>query len=70
MRRDSPRELATDIEKLTESTATQSDEPGHLVVYEHPETGDWYNSRGCAGDPLDDDDVDPGDGDCTRCWLY
>ena len=59
MTRESRRELATDIEQLSESTATQSDEPRHQIVYEHPETGDWYNSQDCAGEPLDDDDVDP-----------
>jgi hypothetical protein len=56
MRRGSRRELAKDIDDLSDGAATQSDEPGHLVVYEHPETGDWYNNRDCTGAPLDDVD--------------
>lgn len=49
MTRRSKRELEREVEELT--TETSGDSHGPLVVYEHPDTGEWIDMDGRVVDP-------------------
>ena len=51
MRRDSPRELAATLDEL--ATEAGVDERDTVIVWENPDTGDWY------ADPDDDEPIPP-----------
>ena len=56
MTRPSKREIERAIENLG---AESVDDDGASVVFEDTETGEWYEEPNLAGEPLDEDSVDP-----------
>jgi hypothetical protein len=56
MTRKSKRELERAVDDLAD--AGDDDGGGIMVVYEHPDTGDYYRTRDGDGDPVDPDDLD------------
>ena len=56
MTRRSKREIERAVDELDGGDDTVAPE---AIVWEHPETGDWYADAEMDGEPLDPDDVDP-----------
>jgi len=56
MTRPSKREIETDLDELTD---TDDSTENVLMVWEHPETGAWFDATGDREGPLDRATVDP-----------
>lgn len=59
MTRKSKRELERDLEDLEASESNTSAWQGVGIVYEDPETGEWYDDPAMDGDPVDPEAADP-----------